>query len=186
MSANIRIQWLHKKIMDKCYPNAYHLAERFRISHRQAQRDVDFLRNNMGAPLAYSSVEKGYYYKEPFVFPLVIETQNDIDFNDAVSGIREFGDYNAERSIMQLQMPYYATLEIKDRMTVLNLRSLIVADEPHHRYRCEFPSVELFLGIIVSADADIRIISPDWLRDKLIGFAHRLIERNNFAKDTDE
>ena len=72
MSANIRIQWLHKKIMDKCYPNAYHLVERFRISHRQAQRDVDYLRHTMGAPLAYSSAEKGYYYKEPFVFPLVI------------------------------------------------------------------------------------------------------------------
>jgi hypothetical protein len=97
------------------------------------------------------------------------------------------GNFDAERSVLQLQLPYYATLEIKDRMTVLNLRSLIVSDEPHHRYRCEFPSVELFLGIIVSADADIRIISPDWLRDKLIGFARRLIERNDFAKnDTEE
>ena len=186
MSANQRIQWLHKKIMDKCYPNAYHLAERFRISHRQAQRDVDYLRNNMGAPLAYSATEKGYYYKEPFVFPLVIETENDIDLNDAISGIREFGDYNAERSIMQLQMPYYATLEIKDRMTVLNLRSLIVSDEPHHRYRCEFPSVELFIGIIMSAGADIKIVEPRWLKERLVDFATRVIESNPLDEPCDD
>jgi predicted DNA-binding transcriptional regulator YafY len=140
----------------------------------------------MGAPLAYSSVEKGYYYTEPFMFPLVIETQNDIDFNDAVSGIREFGDYNAERSIMQLQMPYYATLEIKDRMTVLNLRSLIVADEPHHRYRCEFPSVELFIGIIMSAGADIKIIEPRWLKERLVDFATRVIESNPLDEESED
>ena len=186
MSANQRIQWLHKKIMDKCYPNAYHLAERFRISHRQAQRDVDFLRHNMGAPLAYSAAEKGYYYKEPFLFPLVIETENDVDLNDAISGIREFGDYNAERSIMQLQMPYYATLEIKDRMTVLNLRSLIVADEPHHRYRCEFPSVELFIGIIMSMGADIKIVEPRWLKERLVEFATRVVECNPLDESEDE
>ena len=143
MSANQRIQWLHKKISDRCYPNAFHLSEKFRISHRQAQRDVEYLRRDMGAPIAYSSLEKGYYYKEPFVLPYMLESENDVDFNDAISGMREFENTSAESSVMQLQMPYYATLEIKDRMTVLNLRSLITADEPHHRYRCEFPSVEL-------------------------------------------
>ena len=69
-SASQRIQWLHKKIVDRAYPNAFHLAERFRISHRQAQRDVDYLRHEMGAPLAYSAIEKGYYYSEAFTFPL--------------------------------------------------------------------------------------------------------------------
>ena len=182
MSASQRIQWLHKKISDRCYPNAFHLAERFRISHRQAQRDVDYLRHNMGAPLAYSATEKGYYYAEPFTFPLIIESENDVDFSDAISGMREFGDYNAERSIMQLQLPYYATLEIKDRMTVLNLRSLIVADEPHHRYRCEFPSVELFLGIIMSTSADIKVVEPEWLRNRLIDFAKRVLKNNGGEK----
>ena len=186
MSASQRIQWLHKKISDRCYPNAFHLAERFRISHRQAQRDVDYLRHNMGAPLAYSATEKGYYYTEPFTFPLIIESENDVDFSDALSGMREFGDYHAERSIMQLQLPYYATLEIKDRMTVLNLRSLIVSDEPHHRYRCEFPSVELFLGIIMSMGAEIKIVEPMWLRERLVEFAKKVIESNPLDEEEEE
>jgi len=95
-----------------------------------------------------------------------------------LSGLRAFNDQTAARSVVQLQLPYSATLEIKDKMTVMNLRAFIVAEEPRHRYRCEFPSVELFLGIIVSADADIRILSPDWLRHKLVEFARRLLERN--------
>ena len=100
MSANQRIQWLHKKISDRCYPNAFHLSEKFRISHRQAQRDVEYLRRDMGAPIAYSSLEKGYYYKEPFVLPYMLESENDVDFNDAISGMREFENTSAESSVI--------------------------------------------------------------------------------------
>ncbi len=178
MSANDRIQWLHKKISASCYPNASHLSERFGISHRQAQRDVEFLKKELCAPLEYCSRRKGYYYGKDYVLPLLLESENDADYQDVVSGLRAFSDLSAARSVIQMQLPYSATLEITDKMTVMNLRSFIVGEEPRHRYRCEFPSVELFLGIVVSADADIRIISPDWLRVKLVEFAKRILERN--------
>lgn len=178
MSANDRIQWLHKKISASCYPNASHLSERFGISHRQAQRDVEFLRKELSAPLEYCTRRKGYYYGKDYVLPLLLETENDTDYQDVISGLRAFSDLSAARSVIQMQLPYSAVLEITDKMTVMNLRSFIVGEEPRHRYRCEFPSVELFLGIVVSADADIRIISPDWLRNKLVDFAKRILERN--------
>ena len=182
MSANDRIQWFHKKISGGCYPNASHLSERFDISHRQAQRDVEFLRKELGAPLGYCTHKKGYFYEEDFILPLILETENDADYQDVISGLQAFNDLSAARSVIQMQLPYTAVLEITDKMTVMNLRAFIVSEEPHHRYRCEFPSVELFLGIIVSADADIRILSPDWLRQKLVSFAHRLLERNAEAE----
>ena len=178
MSANDRIQWLHKKISGNCYPNAAHLSEQFDISHRQAQRDVEYLRKELGAPLAYCTHKKGYYYDGEYVLPLMLESENDADYQAVISSLRAFNDQTAARSVLQMQLPYSAILEITDKMTVMNLRGFIVGEEPHHRYRCEFPSVELFLGIIVSADADIRIVSPDWLRNKLIEFARRLLERN--------
>lgn len=178
MSANDRIQWLHKKIAAKCYPNAGHLAEYFDISHRQAQRDVDYLRRELEAPLEYCSSKKGYYYSEEYVLPLLLENEDDADYQAIFSGIREACEQSAARSVIQMQLPYTATLEITDKMTVMNLRAFIVGEERKHRYRCEFPSVELFLGIIVSADADIRIISPDWLRVKLVDFARRILEKN--------
>ena len=182
MSANDRIQWLHKKISENSYPSIAHLTEKFSISRRQAQRDVDYLKKELNAPVVYSPAHKGYYYTERFSIPFMIQTENDADFHDVIAGIRHFGNDSAERSIMQLQFPYTATLEIKDKMTVLNLRSLIVADEPHHRYRCEFPSVELFLGIIISTGADIKIVEPEWLRTKLVEFAQRILENNKKEK----
>lgn len=178
MSANDRIQWFHKKICAACFPNASHLSEQFDISHRQAQRDVEFLRRELGAPLGYDAAKKGYYYKEEFALPFIVETENDADYQTVLSGLRAFDELSAERSVLQLQLPYTATLEITDRMTVMNLRSFIVAEEPRHHYRCEFPSIELFLGVIVSTDASIRVVSPDWLRERLVSLASRILERN--------
>ena len=182
MSANDRIQWLHKKISEDCYPSIAHLTEKFSISRRQAQRDIDYLKTTLEAPVMYSHAHKGYFYTEPFVIPALIETENDADFHDVLASMREFESSRAEHSAKQLQLPYTAILEIHDIMTVLNLRSLIVADEPHHRYRCEFPSVELFLGIIMSTGADIRVIEPLWLRDRLVDFAKRVLENNSIQE----
>ena len=178
MTANDRIQWLHKKIAEGAYPNATHLSERFDISHRQAQRDVDYLRRELCAPLCYSHDRRGYFYSEEFVLPVMLADENDTDYHDVLRGLHNFYSEAAERSFIQMQLPYTALLEIPDKMTVLNLRSIIVGEEPHHRYRCEFPSVELFLGIIMSAGAGIRVLEPDWLRERLVTFARRVLECN--------
>jgi len=187
MSAHERIQWFHKKVSERCYPNAAHLAEQFSISHRQAQRDVEYMKRELGAPLKYYPHAGGYGYKEAFVLPLMVGTEGDADFSDVLGGIKDFQSSVAERSVIQLQLPYTAVLEITDRLTVMNLRGFIVNDEARHRYRCEFPSVELFLGIIMSTGANIRVISPDWLRDRLVEFATRVLENNtNLEKEKKE
>lgn len=46
-----RIQWLHKKICEEAYPSAIDLSNKFSISRRQAQRDVDKLKKQFGAPI---------------------------------------------------------------------------------------------------------------------------------------
>ena len=81
MSANLRIQWLHRKITEMSYPNAKRVAERFNISHRQAQRDVDFLKVKLNAPLSYDYERKGFYYTSEFSLPIAITTANDEDYN---------------------------------------------------------------------------------------------------------
>ncbi len=178
MSANDRIQWLHKKISDKAYPGVAHIVERYGISRRQAHRDIDHLKTVLGAPIAYSSRHKGYYYTCDYVLPFMSDNEGETDFGDVMSTIHRFHSSNAEDSVLQLRLPYSATLEITDKMTVLNLRSMIVRDEPHHRYRCEFPSVELFIGIIMSCGGDIKVIEPMWLREKLVSFARTVLQNN--------
>ena len=58
-----RYYWLHRQIQSNRYPNARKLAERFEISPKQAQRDISFVRERMGAPLHFNRDRKGYEYE---------------------------------------------------------------------------------------------------------------------------
>lgn len=183
MTVNDRIQWLHKKICEDAYPSAIDLANKFSISRRQAQRDVDKLKTQLGAPIVYSHTQGGYYYSSEFTLPYMREFENDSDLHDVIRSMRDIEITNAERGMLQLQLPYTAVLHIPDRATVIELRSLIAEDLPRKNYRCEFQSVELFLGVLVSSGANIKIVEPEWLRLRLIELAQNAINNN---LDTDE
>ena len=178
MNANIRIQWLHKKLTMKSYPNAQRLAERFGISHRQAQRDFEYLRRELGAPIAYDNSRKGFYYEESYVLPVILSSDNDDLYIPEIFNVHSKQELAADESIIQMQIPYSATIEIKNKLTALELSNYIVAREPHDRYVCEFHSVEKFLGMLLSMDADIRIVEPYWLREKILRSAKRVVENN--------
>ena len=60
VSPYIRIQWFHDELTRKTYPNAARLSERFDISVRQAQRDITYMRTDLGAPLQYDAGRQGY------------------------------------------------------------------------------------------------------------------------------
>lgn len=178
MNANIRIQWLHKKLTMKSYPNAQRLAERFGISHRQAQRDFDHLRRELSAPIAYDKCRKGFYYERPFVLPVLLTSDNDDVYVPEAFNVRSDQELGADDSIIQMQIPYSATLEIKNKLTALELSNYIVAKESHDRYICEFHSIERFIGLMLSLDADIRIVDPYWLRERLLRSARRVVANN--------
>ncbi len=178
MNANIRIQWLHKKLTMKSYPNAQRLAERFGISHRQAQRDFDYLRRELGAPIAYDNSRKGFFYESPFVLPMLLTSDNDELYIPEVFNVKSRQELGADDSIIQMQIPYSATVEIKNKLTALELSNYIVAKEPRDRYVCEFHSIERFLGLLLSLDADFRLIEPYWLRERILRSARRVVENN--------
>ncbi len=178
MNANIRIQWLHKKLTMKSYPNAQRLAERFGISHRQAQRDFDYMRRELGAPIAYDNSRKGFYYEESYVLPVLLSSDNDDLYIPEIFNVHSKQELAADESIIQMQIPYSATVEIKNKLTALELSNYIVARQAHDRYVCEFHSVEKFLGLLLSMDADFRIVEPYWLREKILRSAKRVVENN--------
>ena len=72
VSANVRIQWLHEELVRNTYPNAARLAERFHISRRQAQRDIDFMKKQLGAPIEYDGRVMGYHYIKAFTLPISV------------------------------------------------------------------------------------------------------------------
>ena len=178
MNADKRIQWLHKYIVNKRYPNASRLCERFGISHRQAQRDVTSLREEYGAPLAYSADRRGFYYTEEFSLSFCTTNESEFDYMDAVMGER-----TEKEEALQLQIPYSAVLRIPDKLTRLTLGRFIVGEESRGNYVCEFHSVEMFLGLLLATEADITILKPDWLRKRLVQSAERVLRNNAAIKE---
>ena len=56
-----RVLALDRKIRAGEYPNCLNFAADYEISQKTAQRDIDFLRDECGAPIAYDRVRKGFY-----------------------------------------------------------------------------------------------------------------------------
>jgi len=65
-----RFLWFHKEAGRGAYPNAAGMAEHFEVSRKTAQRDIEFMRDRLGAPLEYEAGKRGYRYtSEGFELP---------------------------------------------------------------------------------------------------------------------
>lgn len=179
MNANARIQWLHKKLLSCSYPNSHRMAERFHISPRQAQRDLDFLRKNLHAPIAYDSQKRGFYYTEKFTLPLLLSSDNDDLYIPEINAVQSNEELGAEESIIQMQIPYSATLEINDKLAIMELTPFIVEKNGRNLYVCEFHSIEKFLGLLIGLESDFKILEPLWLREKLVEGATRILKNHS-------
>lgn len=70
-----RLSWIDAQVRTRSYPNCSDIAEQFSISRRQAARDVEYLRDSMGAPIEFCYQRKGYYYtKDTFVLGNILVT----------------------------------------------------------------------------------------------------------------
>ncbi len=180
-----RIQWLHRKLSTNSYPNAQRIAERFHISHRQAQRDIDNLKKKFGAPIAYDPAKLGFYYTQPFSLPVLITSDNDDSYIPEIATVRDESEYGATEAIIQMQIPYTATVTLPDRLSAVELGSYITAKAGTHSYLCEFHSVERFIGALISLGSDFRVEEPKWLQEKLVESA-KLILKNHKEEPEDE
>jgi predicted DNA-binding transcriptional regulator YafY len=59
-----RIQWIDACIRQGRHPGIPAILERFEISRRQALRDIEYMRDSLGAPIAYCPKRRGYYYTD--------------------------------------------------------------------------------------------------------------------------
>ena len=80
MSNTHRLVWIEGQILAQCYPSASTIAAHFEISRRQAARDLEYMRDSLGAPLEYCYTHRGYYYScEGFTLPGVHMTTEQRD-----------------------------------------------------------------------------------------------------------
>lgn len=175
---NARIQWLHNRIASGNYPNENLLAEKFGVARRTAERDVNYMKNTLGAPMKYSPAHQGFCYAAEYSLPVTVTTANDDEYSGITAKFTA-GTVSKSNTIVQLQIPYTAELYIPDKLAALELKNFVIASKPRrHMYVCEFHSAELFLGIIMSLDAEIKVISPEWLRERAVSSAEKILKSN--------
>lgn len=60
-----RWTWFHQQARAGRAPNARSLMDKYEISERTAQRDIDYMRDSLRAPLEYVHAKRGYIYTDP-------------------------------------------------------------------------------------------------------------------------
>jgi proteasome accessory factor B len=67
-----RLQTIHHAIKERKFPNASSLAAELAVSSKTVQRDLDYLRDELEAPIEFDRLENGYVYSRPdFVLPFL-------------------------------------------------------------------------------------------------------------------
>ena len=74
-----RLQTIHHEIKERRFPNASSLAETLGVSSKTVQRDLDYLRDELEAPIEFDRAENGYVYSRPdYVLPFLPVDGNDL------------------------------------------------------------------------------------------------------------
>jgi predicted DNA-binding transcriptional regulator YafY len=96
-----RLLFIDKHLGSGRYPNCRLLAEEYQVSSKTIQRDLDYMRYQLDAPIAYSARHRGYHYTEPsYKLPAISIKESDL-----------FAIYLAEKLLDQYQgTPIYHNL----------------------------------------------------------------------------
>jgi len=74
-----RMMRIHKRLVDGQYPNCSSLAKVIEVSTKTIQRDIEYMRDQLGLPLAYDGPRHGYFYTEPVTsFPTIPATEGEV------------------------------------------------------------------------------------------------------------
>ena len=74
-----RMLRIHQAVQGGSYPNATRLAAELEVSSKSVHRDLEFMRDRLGLPLAYDPVRHGYHYTEEVSgFPTLQITEGEL------------------------------------------------------------------------------------------------------------
>jgi predicted DNA-binding transcriptional regulator YafY len=76
-----RLLFIDQKIRQGRYPNCSSLAQEWEVSRKTIQRDIEYMRYQLDAPLEYSAKHRGYMYtEEQFTLP-AMEISGEVIFS---------------------------------------------------------------------------------------------------------
>ncbi|MCF7837104.1 MAG: hypothetical protein K9N49_00580 [Candidatus Marinimicrobia bacterium] len=68
-----RLAAFDERIRERAFPNCNSFARLYEVSPRTVARDVEYMRDMLGAPLVFHPERRGYYYSEHWNPPAVAE-----------------------------------------------------------------------------------------------------------------
>ena len=70
---------IHQRLVGNHYPNCSSLAKAIEVSTKTIQRDLEYMRDQLGLPLEYDGSRHGYLYTEPVThFPTIPTTEGEV------------------------------------------------------------------------------------------------------------
>ncbi len=96
-----RLLFIDNEIGKGNYPNSSQLARDYEVSSKTIQRDIDYMRYQLDAPIEYSARHRGYYYTEAnYKLPAISIKESDL-----------FAIYLTEKLLVQYEgTPLYKSL----------------------------------------------------------------------------
>ena len=74
-----RLLFIDRKLKERSHPNCSSLGREWEVSPKTIQRDLDYLRDELSAPIQYDPARKGYYYSEAsFSLPAIQVSESDL------------------------------------------------------------------------------------------------------------
>lgn len=64
----VRMQHIDRELRNNHYPNCSSIARHLEVSSKSIQRDIEFMRDMLNAPIEYDPRRKGYCYRKPWHF----------------------------------------------------------------------------------------------------------------------
>ena len=70
---------MHQRLQAGSFPNCRKLADELEVSTKTIQRDIDFMRDQLGLPIAYDQLNFGFIYTEPVTsFPSIEVSEGEV------------------------------------------------------------------------------------------------------------
>lgn len=179
--------WFHNRVVENAYPNAGTLADQFEISNRQAQRDIEYMRDSMNAPLLYCARKRGYRYEKEYVLPSFFLSESEKETVRLLAKQSKelssfgYGKYEGQAEILSkisaepgngedesgmTREPYFAEIEmLGGRASVAPLEYFLCGKAEGHTYTYAFFDPDVFISVLIAGGLDFRIIKPNWLRE---------------------
>jgi predicted DNA-binding transcriptional regulator YafY len=74
-----RLLFIDRKIKEGSYPNCVTMDKKWEVSGKTIQRDIDYLRDELEAPIGCDELKRGYFYTEPnFSLPAIHVSESDL------------------------------------------------------------------------------------------------------------